>query len=158
MTSKHQRRNAGGFTLLELLVVVTIVAAASAGVALALRDGTQIALERDAQRLAVLLESARAQSRATGVAVRWQSAPAGFRFDGLGAASLPTRFLSESTRVVGTASLQLGPEPMIGAQAVELTDASESSSAQTAYMRIATDGLRPFAVQSKRSSSLGAAP
>lgn len=150
MTRLHRHDPSAGFTLLELLVVVTIVAAASAGVALALRDGTQTALDRDAQRLAVLLESARAQSRATGVAVRWQPVDTGFRFDGLSAATLPTRWLSESTRVVGTVSLLLGPEPMIGAQAVDLIDASQAATVQSALVRIASDGLRPFAVQAPR--------
>ena len=159
MTSQHRRKATRGFTLLELLVVITIIAAASAGVVLALRDGTQTALERDAQRLAVLLESARAQSRATGVAVRWQpnGNGVGFGFDGLNPATLPTQWLSESTRAVGTTSLQLGPEPMIGAQAVELIDASQGANAQANSVRIATDGLRPFAVQPKLSAVVGTA-
>ena len=49
-----------GFTLLELLVVLSIMALATVGVGLAMRDGTQAQLERDAERLAALLESARA--------------------------------------------------------------------------------------------------
>ena len=57
-----------GFTLLELLVVIAIIAVATAGVSLSLRDSSQTALEREAQRLAVLFESARAQSRASGTA------------------------------------------------------------------------------------------
>ena len=145
------RNRQGGFTLLELLVVISIIAAASAGVALALRDGTQTALDRDAQRLTVLLESARAQSRATGVAVRWQTSLAGFVFEGLSGPPLPTNWLSASTRVVGTASLQLGPEPMIGAQGIELADDSQRGNPQAASVRIATDGLKPFSVQSKGS-------
>jgi len=144
-----------GFTLLELLVVVSIIAAVSAGVALALRDGNQTALDRDAQRLAVLLESGRAQSRATGVAVRWRATATGFVFDGVSPATLPSQWLSESTRAVGaagaggTVSLQLGPDPMIGAQEVQLIDASQSGNPQAATVRIATDGLRPFALQAK---------
>lgn len=161
-SSRLQRARAyparqGGFTLLELLVVITIIAAASTGVALALRDGTQTALDRDAQRLAVLFESARAQSRATGVAVTWQATANGFEFGGLSQATLPSRWLSPSTRVVGTASVQLGPEPMIGAQAVQLIDDTQRGSAQrgntqATTVRIATDGLRPFALQSAASS------
>ena len=58
-----------GFTLLELLVVVSIIAIATAGVAFSLRDSAQTQTEREAQRLAALLESARAQSRTLGVAV-----------------------------------------------------------------------------------------
>ena len=138
-----------GFTLLELLVVVSIIAAVSAGVALTLRDGSLTALERDAQRLVVLLESGRAQSRASGVAVRWQTTPSGFAFNGLSPATLPTNWLSESTRAVGTVTLQLGPEPMIGAQEVQLVDASQIANPQAASVRIATDGLRPFAIQPK---------
>ena len=138
-----------GFTLLELLVVVSIIAAVSAGVALALRDSSQTTLDRDAQRLAVLLESGRAQSRATGVAVRWQTTPTGFAFNGLSPATLPTQWLSESTRAVGTMILQLGPDPMIGAQEVLLIDASQIANPQAASVRIATDGLRPFSVQPK---------
>ena len=41
-----------GFTLLELLVVVAIIAIASAGVSFALRDSQATQLEREAQRLA----------------------------------------------------------------------------------------------------------
>lgn len=141
------RARQGGFTLLELLVVITIIAVASTGVALALRDGTQTALDRDAQRLAVLFESARAQSRATGVAVTWQPTAGGFEFEGLAEASADGRWLSPSTRVVGTASIQLGPEPMIGVQAVQLVDDTQRGSGQAISVRIATDGLRPFSLQ-----------
>ena len=66
-----RRRANAGFTLLELLVVVTIVALVSAGVGFAVRDSSQVQLERDGERLAALLESARARSRVTGVPVRW---------------------------------------------------------------------------------------
>ena len=52
-----------GFTLIELMVVVLIVALASGMVVFSLRDTQGIALEREGQRLAALLEYARAQSR-----------------------------------------------------------------------------------------------
>lgn len=140
-----------GFTLLELLVVIAIIAAASAGVTLAMRDSSQAMLERDAQRLAVLFESARAQSRATGVVVRWQPTATGFAFDGIDPGVLPGKWLTESTRAASNAAVLLGPEPMIGAQSVELTDSSRSgtsgSSVQRPTVRVATDGLRPFTIQ-----------
>lgn len=145
-----------GFTLLELLVVIAIMAMATAGVTLTLRDSSDTALEREAQRLAVLFEAARAQSRATGVPVQWHTTPTGFRFEGLPAEALPNRWLAEGTAVRGSTSVQLGPEPIIGPQAVELvslnqpTKQSSNSSSNQANrgMRVATDGLRPFAVQS----------
>ena len=131
-----------GFTLIELLVVVAIIAIASAGVSFALRDSQATLLEREAQRLAALLESARAQSRSSGVPVRWYPTPGGFKFDGVPPTALPEHWLSDTTQVVGPATLQLGPEPIIGKQAVLLA----ASGAPERTMRVATDGLRPFAV------------
>ena len=133
-------RRARGFTLLELLVVVSIMALATAGVGLALRDGSQQSLEREGERLAALLESARAQSRASGVPVRWRAVEGGFRFDGLRAGTLPTQWLDNSTRVRGPGSLVLGPEPLIGPQQVILVQPQHPEHA----LRVATDGLRPF--------------
>ncbi len=135
-------RAAGGFTILELLVVIAIIAVATAGVGLALRDSQATQLEREAQRLAALFESARAQSRSSGVPVRWYTTPGGFRFDGVPPNSLPENWLSDTTQVQGTATLQLGPEPIIGRQEVILG----SSAAPDRSLRIATDGLRPFSV------------
>jgi general secretion pathway protein H len=133
-------RRARGFTLLELLVVVSIMALATAGVGLALRDGSQQSLEREGERLAALLESARAQSRASGVPVRWRAVEGGFRFDGLRAGTLPTQWLDNSTRVRGPGSLVLGPEPLIAPQQVILVQPQHPEHA----LRVATDGLRPF--------------
>jgi len=52
------------------MVVVAIIALGTAVASLALRDNEGAVLARDAERLAALLESARAQSRAAGVPVR----------------------------------------------------------------------------------------
>lgn len=133
-----------GFTLLELLVVIAIIAVATAGVSLAMRDTAESALEREAQRLAVLFESARAQSRASGVTVVWHTTPEGFKFEGLPAGTLPERWLADGTTTTDTSTVQLGPEPIIGAQAVELVAAP-----LTQTIRISTDGLRPFAVDTQ---------
>lgn len=138
-------RNASnaGFTLLELLVVVAIVAMVSAGVGFAMRDTSQVQLDRDAQRLAALLESARARSRVTGVPVRWRASATGFRFEGLAPAELPEQWLDQETGVAGEASLLLGPEPIIGPQQLVLVSRSQPGR----RVRLATDGVRPFAVQ-----------
>ena len=65
-------RCAGGFTILELLVVITIIALATGMTMLALRDGQQQRLEQEAVRLAALLEAARMESRASGRPVMWR--------------------------------------------------------------------------------------
>jgi len=133
-----------GFTLLELLVVISIIALATVGVGFALRDSGDTQLQREGERLAALLESARVQSRTSGVAVRWQGGPQGFRFDGLPqGAQLPTQWLDAATGVRGPAVLWLGPEPLIGAQQVVIV----SSAYPQRAVRVATDGLRPFAAQ-----------
>jgi general secretion pathway protein H len=162
-----RRRRAGGFTLIELLVVVALVALASATVSLAVRDPEANQLEREAARLAAVLESARAESRASGVPVWWVAAaqpsaptrfsglvpaaavasdlgdaPIDFRFIGLPPALvMPQRWLSSGTQavVVGAPALVLGPEPLIGAQRLWLQRGSQR-------LMLATDGLSPFAV------------
>ena len=136
------RARQAGFTLLELLVVVAIIAIASAGVSFALRDSADTQLEREAQRLAALLESARAQSRTSGRPVQWRVVAGGFRFDGLPADTLPGQWLEPTTEVRGTGLLQLGPEPIIGRQQVVLG----SSALPGRSLQIGTDGLRPFSV------------
>ncbi len=139
-----RRFRAAGFTLLELLVVVAIIAIGTATVSLALRDASASSLEREAQRLAALLESGRAQSRASGRAVFWRTTAQGFEFVGVDAGSLPATWLGTDTAVQGTTSLQLGPDPLIEPQGVVLVSASQPER----LLRVATDGLRPFTVQS----------
>jgi general secretion pathway protein H len=137
------RRRSAGFTLLELLVVMAIVAMVSAGVGFAMRDASQVQLDRDAERLAALLESARARSRVLGVAVRWRATATGFRFEGLAPAELPEQWLDGDTDVAAAASLLLGPEPIIEPQELVLVSRSQPDR----RVRLASDGVRPFAVQ-----------
>jgi general secretion pathway protein H len=141
---------AAGFTLLELLVVVAIVAMASAGVSFAMRDASQVQLTREADRLAALLDSARARSQVMGVAVRWRATSGGFQFEGLAAQSLPGQWLNEDTYVLKSTHgeksapyLQLGPEPLIEPQELVLASRTQAGKVVT----LATDGVRPFIVK-----------
>jgi len=136
-------RRFGGFTLIELLVVVAIIAIGTAGVAFVLRDSAQTQVEREAQRLSALLESARLQSRKSGVAVQWLATPQGFRFVGLAPGTLPEVWLDAATQAPVGATLNLGPEAIIAAQAVVLRNARRAD----ATWRVATDGVRPFTAQ-----------
>ena len=135
-------RIARGVTLLELLVVVTLMALASAGAVMALRDSPQHRLELEAQQLVPWLEAARVQARTRGVVVRWTPTPEGHLLVGLPPDALPAlglRWRDPDTRALG-GPLVLGPEPIILAQSVVLQYASQPS----VQVRIGTDGVRPF--------------
>lgn len=145
--SKRLLQQPRGFTLLELLVVVALIAVATAGVSLSLRDGADSALERDAERLANLLETARAQARANGLPVVWRTrgedGAQGFVFEGLPPPGLPGAWLTSSTRAAPGPAVTLGPEPLIEPRAVALS----SSTRPDRQLWVVTDGLRPFRVQ-----------
>ena len=136
-----------GFTLIELMVVVAIIAIATAVASLALRDPAAAKLEHEATRLVSLLESARAEARASGVSARWeplseQADGSGFRFIGLAANEpLPTHWLDAATsaQVIGARAIVLGPEPLIGEQRILLRLDDQR-------LTLATDGIGPFAV------------
>lgn len=146
--SNRPAARSSGFTLLELLVVMALIAVATAGVSWSLRDSADSALERDAERLAALLESGRAQARANGLPVVWRTQVTGdrhgFVFEGLPPPGLPQHWLHETTRTAAQAFITLGPEPLIGPQALALSSSTRPERA----LWVVTDGLRPFQVQS----------
>ena len=136
-----------GFTLIELMVVVALIAIASAVVSLALRDPAATRLDQEAARLVALLEAARTEARASGLPASWEPRPVqagaeGFRFIGLPSSSeLPDHWLNVgvSAEVVNARALVLGPEPLIGAQRIVLRLDDQR-------VTLATDGLGPFVV------------
>ena len=138
---------ARGFTLIELMVVVALIAVASAVVSLALRDPASTRLEHEGARLIALLEAARTEARAAGLTASWepraeQEGAEGFRFVGLPPSTeLPNRWLvpGVSAEVTGARAVKLGPEPLIGAQRIVLRLDAQS-------LTLVTDGLGPFVV------------
>jgi len=139
-------RRARGFTLLELMVVVAMIAITTAVVSFTIPDPSATRLEREAARLIALLESARTQARAGAMTVLWvpqaNGPEADYQFLGLPPALMPPlKWLVPEVRaeVVGGRSIVLGPEPVIGAQSVILR-------MEDRQIIIGTDGLGAFDV------------
>lgn len=153
----------GGFTLLELLIVVAVIALASGLSILALRDPASQRLEQEAARLAALLDAARLESRTSGQAVSWQpiaTPQADFRFEPplavMGGPSTPgsntarsvdawpTQWLHPGVQaeVIGAPRLVLGPEPLLPPQRVRLRLAGQE-------VVLASDGLGGFRVENR---------
>ncbi len=125
-------------------MVIALIAIASASVSFAFRDSSDTQLQREADRLATLLDAARAKSRTLGSPVFWRPVNGGFRFEGLPAGTLPETWLNDGVTVVNTPLLVLGPEPILARQGTVISLGERR-------LLIATDGVRPFAVQSMGS-------
>jgi general secretion pathway protein H len=150
----NQLRAARGFTLLELMVVVALIAITTAVVAFAVPDPSSTRLEREAARLVAILESARVQARSGAMTVYWIPSPSGkgdgdYQFMGLPEAFMPSlkwdapdvkaEVVNGGGGIGREKSIVLGPEPVIGAQSVILR-------LEDRQIIIGTDGLSPFAV------------
>ncbi len=139
-----------GFTLLELLVVIAVIALGSAGVAMAMRDSGQASLEREALRLSALLDVARSQSRATGAAITWQAittetGTSVMQWHGLPSKEpLPTHWLDAGIKVNAAQGrpplVVLGPEPVMAPVRLHLQLGSSR-------LDVVTDGVGEFHVE-----------
>lgn len=143
---RSRRHLSSGFTLLELLVVVAMIALTVSISSLALPDPASTRLEREAARLVAILESARMQARSGALTVMWvpqaRGDDADYQFLGLPPVLMPPlRWLTPEVRaeVVGAKSIVLGPEPVIGAQSLVLI-------LDGRQLVIGTDGLGAFQV------------
>lgn len=128
------------------MLVIVLIALASGLVALTMRDGDADRLDREAVRLAALLDAARAASQASGIAVAFSLAsPHGDGSADFGFAGLPPgmklgdRWLypGVQARLAQGNTIVLGPEPLIGAQRIVLSLGERS-------LTLASDGLGPF--------------
>jgi general secretion pathway protein H len=151
--SRQLPRRARGFTLIEVLLVLAIIAVSVGLVSVALRDSTAARLEEEGARLAALLEMARAEARVAGAAVYWVPGHTDdgrdWRFVGLGAAqALPVRWLDPATQaqVVGTTAVMLGPDAILPAQRIVLRLGEQK-------LELSSDGLAPFAVADAASAA-----
>lgn len=141
-------RPQGGFTVLELMVVVAIIAMATAGVGLAFRDGSQVHLERDGQRLSAALEAVRAQAQLIRLPVNVDILANGYVVRGPLNDAKVNRWLDADTTtsvpVKTPMTIVFGPEPFIDPQEVVLLSREHPQN----KVQVATDGVKPFTVLS----------
>lgn len=140
------RQNARGFTLIELMVVLALMALVSGVVALSVRPSPQQQIGREAERLALWLEAVRSQSRGQGQVIQ-------VRVDAAGAQTLTPRsdaalnsrlnWLYADTSPVAAVTLTLGPEPILPPQQLLLTSGNDGRT----RVRVSTQGLGPWAAQ-----------
>jgi general secretion pathway protein H len=76
-----RRARAAGFTLLEMLVVLVIAGILVSLAALSLTRNPRTDLDEEAQRLALLFESAGDEAQVRARPIAWQPVSGGYRFD-----------------------------------------------------------------------------
>jgi general secretion pathway protein H len=140
-----------GFTLLELMVVLVIIAVSASLALLALPPTNRNALDQDSAQLAALLDAARSYAAAVQAPVRLETTPEGYQFVGIVRGSWqvlegelrPRNFLTTGAQLsLPTAArngLLLGPEPVSEPSQVSIALGAEGRT-------VSSDGASPFFV------------
>ena len=143
----HTLKRSGGFTLIELMVVLALVALSISLVALSAQPSASRQLEREGERLALWLESARLQARVQNRPVLVRMTPRGAEIWGLsapGEARPALSWLYPDTQAQNTdITLLLGPEPILPAQALALGSRLQAD----AQVWVGTTGVGPWQVR-----------
>ena len=133
-----------GFTLIELMVVLLVLALSSSLVVMSTRDSSQQTLEREADRLINVLEAARAQARSSSTALLWQSDARGYSISAVTDPQTQQQFQTwylPGTRSEPTSWL-ISAEPVQSATRLTLL----MEGAPNARLSVATDGAASFKV------------
>jgi general secretion pathway protein H len=80
MPSRTRPKNEGGFSLIELMVVMVIVGIATAAISLGIAPDPAQALRRDAQELVRRMAVAQNEVRVDGRVIAWEADADGYRF------------------------------------------------------------------------------
>ena len=151
--AKHARKTASpapvilnsGFTLIELMVVLLVLALSSSLVVMGTRDTSQQTLEREANRLINILEAARAKARSNSTALLWQSDARGYSISALTNPDIQQAF--HTWYLPGTrsepSSWVISAEPVQSAARLTLL----IEGAPNARLSVATDGAASFKVK-----------
>jgi general secretion pathway protein H len=149
-----------GFTLVEVLVVVVIIALLASAVAVKLAPDARQSLREEAARLAALLAHARGEAITTGTPLAWQATDSGYRFVRRATdrtwqpldrdAALRARELAPgvSLAAIETAARADGPAPVIVLAPTGLTEPFRITLALGAHrVRVSADGVNAPVVE-----------
>jgi general secretion pathway protein H len=132
-----------GFTLIELMVVLALIALLTGIVSWRLQPGAQEQLAQESQRLALWLETARHQARVEQRPVQARISAQGAVLIGVARPDSPQarlNWLYPDTRPRTEQTIWLGPEVVLPAQTLELMQAGPAQ----AQVRIWTSGIGPW--------------
>ncbi len=133
-----------GFTLIELMVVLSLVALLTGFIALRIQPGAQEQLAQESQRLALWLETARHQARVEQRPVQARISAEGVVLIGLARPDNPRAQLNwlypATTRPRTEQTVWLGPEAILPAQTLELIHTGQAQ----AQARVWTSGVGPW--------------
>jgi general secretion pathway protein H len=135
-------RQSAGFTLLELLLVLAIIALGSAAVTLSLRDSPQNRLQMEAERLIAVLEASRADARASNTTLLWRADDKGFEVQTLPASD--TAFHAMAWKYKGTQATPT--DVLISAEPIQALTTLTLRHGSGASLKIGTDGAAAFKV------------
>jgi general secretion pathway protein H len=118
----------GGFTLLELLVVIVILGIVAGMVSLSIAPSEQRRLTEELDRLAALFRLAHDEARVGGIAITWQADAEGYRFlvsdgerGGIGSDDpLRARIWPFDVREVIAPDIVFGREPLMSPVRVQI--------------------------------------
>jgi len=124
------RRRRGGYTLLELLIVIAIIGIAAGVLTLSMRGNDSRRLTEEGERLAALFRMAQSEARVGGRPIRWQADLTGYRFSTSGPDAAPIaeelrreRRWPFEVRRVARSQLIFGREPLREPAEVEIATA-----------------------------------
>ena len=113
-----------GFTLIELMVVLAIVALLTGWVALSGQGSPRRQVQQEGERLALWLETVRVQARVQGLGLQARITPAGIDLiepEAVRPIVTHLNWLHPDTLVIdGNVTLTLGPEPFLPPQLLKL--------------------------------------
>lgn len=135
-----------GFSLVELLLVISIVAMASSMVVVAISDAQRSHLDKLAVQIGAELERGRALSRSLGVPLWWRPTARGYIISptadapAIGIPESDEKTLPDPDLQLHGSPIRLGPEPIIPAAQLRLQLKGQTERSVT----LSTQGLAPF--------------